>query len=44
MARKGKRAMGEYAHPEILVSAAWVAEHLSDPKVRIVEVDVDSSS
>jgi thiosulfate/3-mercaptopyruvate sulfurtransferase len=33
-----------YAHPEVLVSTGWVAEHLSDPKVRVVEVDVDTSA
>jgi thiosulfate/3-mercaptopyruvate sulfurtransferase len=36
--------MAEYAHPEVLVSTEWVAEHLSDPKVRLVEVDVDTSA
>jgi thiosulfate/3-mercaptopyruvate sulfurtransferase len=30
-----------YAHPEVLVTADWVAEHLDDPKVRIVESDED---
>ncbi len=30
-----------YAHPEVLVSTEWVAEHLEDPKVRIVESDED---
>jgi thiosulfate/3-mercaptopyruvate sulfurtransferase len=30
-----------YAHPEALVSADWVQEHLKDPKVRIVESDED---
>ena len=30
-----------YAHPEVLVSTAWVAQHLADPKVRIVESDED---
>ncbi len=30
-----------YAHPESLVSADWVQEHLKDPKVRIVESDED---
>jgi thiosulfate/3-mercaptopyruvate sulfurtransferase len=34
--------MGEpYAHPDALVSADWVQEHLKDPKVRIVESDED---
>jgi thiosulfate/3-mercaptopyruvate sulfurtransferase len=35
--------MAEYAHPEVLVSTQWVAEHANDPKVRLVEVDVDTS-
>ncbi len=30
-----------YANPEVLVSTAWVAEHLDDPGVRILEVDED---
>jgi thiosulfate/3-mercaptopyruvate sulfurtransferase len=30
-----------YAHPEVLVSADWVAEHKNDPGVRIVESDED---
>jgi len=30
--------MSDYAHPESLVSTQWVAEHLEDPSVRIVEV------
>ncbi len=30
-----------YANPGVLVSTDWVAEHLSDPKVRIVESDED---
>ncbi len=34
--------MGEnYAHPEYLVETNWVAEHLDDPSVRIVESDED---
>jgi thiosulfate/3-mercaptopyruvate sulfurtransferase len=36
--------MAEYVHPEVLVSTAWVAEHLQDPKVHLVEVDVDTSA
>ncbi|MBI4447019.1 MAG: sulfurtransferase [Acidobacteria bacterium] len=36
--------MADYAHPEVLVSTEWVARHLKDPKVRIVEVDVDTSA
>ena len=30
-----------YAHPEALVSTAWLAEHLQDPQVRIVESNED---
>jgi thiosulfate/3-mercaptopyruvate sulfurtransferase len=30
-----------YARPDALVSTAWVAEHLSDPKIRILESDED---
>ena len=30
-----------YAHPEVLVSTQWVADHLTDPNVRIVESDED---
>ena len=33
--------MAEYAHPEMLVSTEWVAEHLDDPTVRIIESDED---
>lgn len=36
--------MAEYAHPEVLVSTQWVADHQNDPKVRLVEVDVDTSA
>ncbi|HWF37006.1 MAG TPA: sulfurtransferase [Candidatus Acidoferrales bacterium] len=36
--------MAQYAHPEVLVSTQWVAEHANDPKVRLVEVDVDTSA
>jgi thiosulfate/3-mercaptopyruvate sulfurtransferase len=31
----------EYANPEVLVSTQWVADHLNDPNVRIVEADED---
>lgn len=30
-----------YVHPEILVSTAWVADHLNDPVVRVVESNED---
>ena len=31
-----------YAHPEVLVSTQWVADHLNDPNVRIIESDEDT--
>ena len=36
--------MAEYAHPDSLVSTDWVAQHSSDPTVRLVEVDVDTGA
>lgn len=30
-----------YAHPEVLVSTSWVADHLTDPSVRLIESDED---
>jgi len=33
--------MNSYKHPETLVSTQWLADHLSDSNVRIVEVDMD---
>jgi thiosulfate/3-mercaptopyruvate sulfurtransferase len=35
---------GEYANPASLVSTQWVADHLNDPNVRLIEVDVDTSA
>ncbi len=32
------------AHPESIVETDWVAEHLNDQKLAIVEVDVDTSA
>src|SRR5580698_3184220 len=36
--------MADYKHPEVLVSTQWAADHANDPKVRLVEVDVDTSA
>ena len=36
--------MGDYKHPEVLVNTDWVTQHAKDPKVRIVEVDVDTKA
>ncbi len=30
-----------YAKPEVLVSTAWLANHLDDPKIRVIESDED---
>ncbi|MEE8517677.1 MAG: rhodanese-like domain-containing protein [Dehalococcoidia bacterium] len=35
--------MPEYASPELLVETEWLAEHLDDPNVVVVEVAQDSS-
>ena len=34
----------QYAEPDVLVSTEWVAQHLHDPAVRVVEVDVDTGT
>jgi thiosulfate/3-mercaptopyruvate sulfurtransferase len=31
-------------HPEALVDADWVVEHLDDPNVRVIDVDEDTSA
>ena len=36
--------MRDYAHPEVLVTTQWVADHAADPGVQVVEVDVDTAS
>ena len=33
-----------YAHPEVLVETNWVADHLTDPTIRIAEVDYDPTA
>ena len=34
-------ATTDYAHPEVLVTTDWVAEHQNDPQVRIMDVSED---
>ncbi|MBV9168804.1 MAG: sulfurtransferase [Chloroflexi bacterium] len=36
--------MAEYANKNALVSTEWVADHLNDPNVRLLEVDVDTGA
>jgi thiosulfate/3-mercaptopyruvate sulfurtransferase len=37
-------ARDQYAHPEVLVDVEWALAHLTDPKVRVAEVDYDPTS
>ena len=36
--------MADYARPDSLVTTDWVADHMNDPKVRLIEVDVDTAA
>ena len=36
--------MSNYAHPDTLVSTAWAVDHLNDPGVKFIEVDVDTAA
>lgn len=36
--------MAGYAHPEVLVETQWLEDHLHDPKLRIIDVDMDQTS
>ena len=36
--------MADYKNPDVLVDTGWLAEHLNDPNVRIIEVDEDTSA
>src|SRR6476620_1811967 len=41
----GNMSSGQgYANPAALVSTQWVADHINDPSVRLIEVDVDTSA
>lgn len=33
--------MSQYAHPDVLVDTQWLAEHLNDPNVRVIESDLN---
>ena len=33
--------MAGYAHPEVVVETQWLEDHLHDPKLRIIDVDID---
>jgi thiosulfate/3-mercaptopyruvate sulfurtransferase len=36
--------MANYAHPEVLVSTDWVKENLGKPRIKLVEIDVDTKA
>ena len=36
--------MAEYAKPDALVTSDWLAEHLQDPDIRILDVDEDTEA
>jgi thiosulfate/3-mercaptopyruvate sulfurtransferase len=42
---QGEKTMADqnngYTHPDVLVSTEWVAEHLNDPNVRLIESNED---
>ena len=40
-ATSGMSATSGYAHPEVLVETDWVAQHLNDPNIRLIEADED---
>ena len=40
----GSPKVSDYAKPDSIVSTDWVAEHLNDSKVRLIEVDVDTAA
>ncbi len=37
----GMGSASGYAHPEVLVETSWVAEHLNDSAIRLIEADED---
>jgi thiosulfate/3-mercaptopyruvate sulfurtransferase len=36
--------MADYVHPGALVETGWLAEHLDNPEVMVIEVDEDTSA
>jgi thiosulfate/3-mercaptopyruvate sulfurtransferase len=41
---KQEEVMANYAHPELLVTTDWVAQRSTVPRIRVVEVDVDTNA
>lgn len=44
LTKPAARSSQSYARPEVLVSTEWVADHMQDSDVRLVEVDVDTTA
>jgi len=40
-AASGASTTSGYVHPEVLVETSWVAEHLNDSSIRLIEADED---
>src|SRR4249920_1360104 len=40
-ATSGANSTSGYIHPEVLVETNWVAEHLNDSSIRLIEADED---
>src|SRR5260370_2952934 len=40
-AASGAHSTSGYVHPEVLVETSWVAEHLNDSSIRLIEADED---
>lgn len=36
--------MSSYAHPEVLTGTQWLVDHLDDPRLRVVEVDINPAN
>jgi thiosulfate/3-mercaptopyruvate sulfurtransferase len=36
--------MSDYVHPETLVNADWVAQHIDHPNIRLIDVDEDTTA
>ena len=36
--------MSDYVHPETLVDADWVAQHIDDANIRLIDVDEDTTA
>jgi thiosulfate/3-mercaptopyruvate sulfurtransferase len=41
MHKEATGIMSEYVHPEVLIDSQWVADHLNDANVRLIEADED---